>query len=555
MADRIEAGGSLPVQVAGSPLVYRLAPLVAGGAAVLLGVTVLAGWAVGVPALTRLIPGEVIIRPNAALGFVLSGTALLLLAPIAGRPGRRRTAGRVAAASAALVGGLTLLEYVLGLDLGIDLVLFRQAQLALPATVGGRMGANAALNFTLLGCACLLLDVGRRFKPAEPAAVVVGLVALTALVGHMFGEVDFYALRHYTPMAIPGAIVFAALAAGLLHARPAGGLMGVISNPAAGGALARRLLPWVLVMPPLIGWLRLRGERAGYFDLEFGLSIMVVSSVLLLALVVLGTARSLTRSDLDRHRVAAELAHNEALRQAEARQADELRRARDAAEAANKELEAFAYSVSHDLRAPLRAIDGFSQALLEDYAARLDAGGRHYLDRVRANAQRMAQLIDDLLDLSRVSRSALQREAVDLSALAREIVAELRRAQPDRQVEVVIADGLRAVGDGRLLAVALQNLLGNAWKFTARQARARIELGRTNENGHSAFFVKDDGAGFDMRYVDKLFGAFQRLHSPQEFEGNGIGLATVQRIVRRHGGRVWATGEVGNGATFYFTVP
>jgi PAS domain S-box-containing protein len=222
--------------------------------------------------------------------------------------------------------------------------------------------------------------------------------------------------------------------------------------------------------------------------------------------------------------------------------------------AVNKELEAFAYSVSHDLRAPLRSVNGFSQALLEDYAGVLDATGQDYLRRVRAASQRMSQLIDDLLDLSRLTRHELHFEEVDLSALARDIAEELRATQPEREVEFVIEEGIRAKGDAHLLHAALVNLMGNAWKFTAKHPQARIEFGRTEIEGTPTFFVRDDGAGFDMAYSSRLFGAFQRLHGADEFEGTGVGLATVQRIIHRHGGRVWAEGAVEEGATFWFTL-
>jgi PAS domain S-box-containing protein len=224
-------------------------------------------------------------------------------------------------------------------------------------------------------------------------------------------------------------------------------------------------------------------------------------------------------------------------------------------QAANRELETFSYSVSHDLRAPLRSIDGFSQALLEDFGDRLDAQGQDYLKRIRGATQRMAELIDALLGLSRVTRAELLREPVDLTAMAQTIAADLQRNEPSRRVEFVIADGLTASGDARLLRVMLENLLGNAWKFTAKQPQAGIEVGSLIQpDGTPAFFVRDNGAGFDMAYADKLFGAFQRLHRMNEFHGTGIGLASVQRIIHRHGGRVWAEGEVGRGATFYFTL-
>jgi light-regulated signal transduction histidine kinase (bacteriophytochrome) len=220
----------------------------------------------------------------------------------------------------------------------------------------------------------------------------------------------------------------------------------------------------------------------------------------------------------------------------------------------NNELEAFCYSVSHDLRAPLRSIDGFSQILLEDSTKALDGAARRHLERIRAASQRMSQLIDDLLNLSRVSRGELRRESVDLSALARKVAAQLVEGAPGREIDLHIEDGVSAQGDPRLLQVLLENLLGNAWKFTARHARARIAFGTTERAGERVYFVRDDGAGFDMAHVGKLFVAFQRLHGPDEFEGTGIGLATVARIVQRHGGRVWAEGAVEKGATVFFTL-
>ena len=221
---------------------------------------------------------------------------------------------------------------------------------------------------------------------------------------------------------------------------------------------------------------------------------------------------------------------------------------------ANNELEAFCYSVSHDLRTPLRSLDGFSEALLEDYADKLDDQGRNYLGRIRASSQRMGQLIDDLLDLSRVSRGEMTREPVDLSKMAHEVADELRATAPLREAEFVVADGLIAETDPRLLRIVLTNLFGNAWKFTAKQPHARIEFGCSGENGGKEYFLRDNGAGFDEAYSSKLFGVFQRLHTTSDFPGTGIGLATVQRIIHRQGGRIRAEGKVERGATFHFTL-
>ena len=223
--------------------------------------------------------------------------------------------------------------------------------------------------------------------------------------------------------------------------------------------------------------------------------------------------------------------------------------------AANKELEAFSYSVSHDLRAPLRGIDGFSQALMDRYSDQLEDKAKHYLSRIRAGTQRMGELIDDLLTLSRVTRTEMRRKEVDLSAIAIEIITELQQLEPAREVEFAIAPRLVVNGDPQLLRVVLENLLNNAWKFTSAKIQTKIEFNAILQaDAKFAYFIRDNGAGFDMAYSNKLFGAFQRLHSTTQFPGTGIGLATVQRIINRHGGKVWAEGAVDQGATFYFTL-
>ncbi|MCX7753837.1 MAG: PAS domain S-box protein [Anaerolineales bacterium] len=222
---------------------------------------------------------------------------------------------------------------------------------------------------------------------------------------------------------------------------------------------------------------------------------------------------------------------------------------------ANSELEAFAYSVSHDLRAPLRAIDGFSRILLQDYASEFSPPARELLERVRAANHNMSQLVDALLGLSRMSRAAMYREPVDLAELARAVMITLQESAPDRHVQFQSVEHAVVQGDPRLLRVVMENLLSNAWKFTARTTQAHIEFGLKTIGSETVYFVRDNGAGFNPRYADKLFGPFQRLHRADEFEGTGIGLATVQRIIRRHGGRIWAEGQPGQGATFYFTLP
>lgn len=268
-----------------------------------------------------------------------------------------------------------------------------------------------------------------------------------------------------------------------------------------------------------------------------------------------GLALSIVRDITERKRAEDELRKSElAVRQLNAELEQRVAERTSQLEVANKELEAFAYSVSHDLRAPLRAIDGFSRILMEDFAERMEPDAKALLERVRSAGENMSQLVDALLWLSRMTRAELRRESIDLSLLARKVIENLRQANPEREVHFSIEGNIFANGDVRLLGVVLENLLGNAWKFTSKQPEAWVSFGVEHREDEVIYVVRDNGAGFDMNYAGKLFGAFQRLHSASEFEGTGIGLATVQRIIRRHGGRIWAESEPGKGATFYFTL-
>jgi signal transduction histidine kinase len=392
----------------------------------------------------------------------------------------------------------------------------------------GRLFASYPPDLAADGLPVRLPADGYRFDRGHLVGVEPVAQTTNARLGSLYLESDVKAVRDAVLLSgIIGAMVVAvALLAAYILGRA---LQGQIADPilaltATATAVSARQ-DYSVRAPPL------GGDELGVLTDAFNLMLGRIE----------GQNRELEQRVADRTRELEE--RNEELR----RNAAEL-------SAANTELDAFAYSVSHDLRAPLRSIDGFSQVLLEDYTARLDESGRDSLQRVRAASQRMALLIDDLLKLARVSRAEMRTETVDLSAIAQEIVADLRRSTPERPVEFAIAPGLHARGDARLLRVVLENLLRNSWKYTGHQPRPRIEFATAEDNGQRVFMVRDNGAGFDMKYADKLFGVFQRLHTLNEFEGTGVGLATVRRIITRHGGRIWAEGEVDKGATFYFTV-
>ena len=322
-------------------------------------------------------------------------------------------------------------------------------------------------------------------------------------------------------------------------------------HPEVRAALTKDGLTALLIVPIIyqervLGVMTLGFEKDTFLEPEKRETVLAVANTICLAMA---NARYVDQ-------IQREIAERKAAQEEARRLNEELeQRVKErtlSLEVTNRELEAFTYSVSHDLRAPLRAIDGFSQALLEDYLDDLKPDAQNYLDRLRKASQRMGQLIDDLLMLSRVTRSDMRRQRVNLTETARAIVTDLREISPERQVEVVIHENLYANADPRLMTIMLSNLLGNAWKFTNKKQQARVEFGYTKEGDKPVFFVRDDGAGFDMTYAEKLFSAFQRLHNMTEFEGTGIGLATVQRIIHRHGGRIWAEGEIDHGATFYF---
>jgi signal transduction histidine kinase len=473
------------------------------------------------------------LKPDVAVTFILAGISVRLL----GRKGAGHTISYLCAILVTAIGFLSWFQH--GTNLRVSLNEFFRFLPAGRAVVADRMPLATGFNFFLTGCALLLSEQKTKNgnRPSHTIALIASVISAIALIGWLYHVYPLYYKGDYQYLALYTPILFLLLAVGILCSTPDGMFMEVIIGHGVGSVMLRYLLPSLVVLLVLLSWLRLAGQRAGIYEDDVGTAIMVIVHILIFACLVFGIAISLNRSDLHRELLERRV-HERTLM----------------LEGANRELEAFAYSVAHDLRAPLRAIDGLSLIILEDYAPKLDSTGKTSLERIRENAHRMNQLINGLLELSRMSRAQMHPSQIDLTQIAKHVISELRQREPNREADIVIAEGLSAQGDPSLMGAVLENLLNNAWKFSARQPRTHIEFGRKFERAEPVFFIRDNGIGFDMNYADKLFGPFQRLHTNHDFAGHGIGLATVQRVIHRHGGRIWAESKVDHGATFFFTL-
>jgi signal transduction histidine kinase len=542
---------------------------VAGGAVAMLGVLVLVGWVFDATVLTSVAPGWVSMKANTAIGFVLAGVALSALRFEDG-PRSLRLIGLGCASGTALIGLATLAEYALGWDLGIDQVLFSEPADAVRTLSPGRMSPTTAICFTLVGLALVLLDVATRGGrwPAQWFVASAGVLSMFEFVGYVYGVPSSEGVGRYSAMPAHTAAGFLVLCGGVFAARPRRGIAALILDRHAGGSVARRLLPWGLGAPLVLGWLRLMGERAGLFDLTFGVAAMTVVTFVCFSAAILGLAGPLNRTDTARRQ--AENATRELNTQLERRVEErtaELSHARAALENANRalhaqnaalgraneELQRFAYVASHDLQEPLRKIVSFSRLLVERFPGDIDPDARMYLDRVTGSAGRMQRLIDDLLMFSRAGRP-VDVGPVDCTTALRSALDSLSVPIADTDASVTFDHLPPVIANTTHIEQLFQNLIGNALKYRG-DAPPRIHVGVEERDGEWRFTVSDNGIGFDMDYADRIFQVFQRLHARGQYGGTGIGLALCKRIVESYGGRIGVTSQPGNGSTFWFTLP
>jgi PAS domain S-box-containing protein len=638
---------------------FKYISSVARATVIFVACLVFIGWLFNINTFKSVFPGFVAMNPNSALAFLLAGISLWLL--------RKRQAGQwmhriaqICAFAVAVLGMVTLCEYIFGWNSGINELLLEKGLGIIRASDPVRMAPGAALTFSILALAILLLDTRHGHWLNQFLSLMAVLIPLMTLIGYIFDVEYLHTIIYYRQMALHTALMLVFLSISIFLSHPDEGLLLILNSDNPGAVMARRLLPAAIGIPLVLGWLRLVGQRAGIFNIEIGIAIFVVSSILLFTSLVCWSATLLYRIDMERKQAEEErnrfftlsldmmciagldgyfkrlnpvwertlgftieelksepflaFVHPEDreatvaevqklssgndtiafenryrckdgsykwmlwnstpfLEQnlifAAAREITERKRAEVEIrklnedlekrtvqlEAANKELEAFSYSVSHDLRAPLRATDGFSRILLEEYSNHLDDEGKRFLNIIRTNTQKMGQLIDDLLSFSRISRKEFKKSNIDMTGLARSVVDDLLRSGSAQSASITIEPLTPAHGDSAMLKQVFVNLISNALKFAKQKPNPTVEIGMNTEENGDVYYIKDNGVGFDMNYANKLFGVFQRLHSVEEFEGTGVGLAIVQRIIHRHGGQVWAEAKVNEGATFYFTLP
>ena len=510
---------------------------------IVVGLVVIAGWSFNISTLKSVLPTEISMKANAALSFILSGMSfVILLFNNLGKLTRR--IGQIIAFGVFTLAMMTLTEYIFNQNLGIDQILFKDGKEVFLNISAGRMSANTAFGFLFISMSLLFFNtkIGKYFLPSQVLSLLVVMLALMGLTSHFYSRWSLLQLFQSTAMSFPTAFLFFIISLGILLSHPYEGLMKNATKENSSGIMLRYLFPAAILLPVIIELLATIGAEIGLYEINLT-PVARTLGMFFSVVVLLWFAISKYEQFETKQRKAEEEVKilNEEL---EKRVIERT-----------KELESFSYSVSHDLRAPIRAIDGFSRKLAEQYESVLDDEGKRLLNIVLKNTKNMGQLIDDLLTFSRLSRKKFELQEINMAELVNEVLKELNEFNEDRKLDISVRELPNVKGDRTLMRQVIVNLLSNSIKFTKSRDTAVIEVGGFAEDNLNSYYVKDNGVGFDMKYVDKAFEVFQRLHSSKEFEGTGVGLAIVHKIIQRHGGEIWAGGEVDKGATFYFSLP
>jgi signal transduction histidine kinase len=528
---------------------YRRCAARCGYLVMAIGCVVLIGWLTGIGVLASLSPNWIAMKANTALGFLAAGSALCINSTRLGEQGWARQASRLCAVSVIVLASATLVEQASGGDLHIDQLLVTEPLDAIGTIHPGRMAPLAMLSFEIFGISLLTMpvDPSRWQSLTSTLALLATLASMVVLVGYVFGASDLYTKPgQFAGVAANTSIAFFVLGSGVLLVNLPSGPLRSLASPYLGGLMLRRMLPIVVVLiVAIVG--RLIAQSHGLFETNaIGVASGTVVIIVAVAGILIWYAGVLDRLDgAQRHSDAQIRLLNAALNSRVL-----------ALEAANREFQGFSYSMSHVLRAPLRAIHGYAQIVLDDLGETF--GGteeKRLLGAMQSSAEEMSELLDGILAFLRLGWQSMTIVAVDMQQGVRAAITQLESKAAGRKIEFEIGELPPAQGDASMMQRLWLNLLDNAIKFTGSKDRARIEVGAQIVSGQTLYFVKDNGAGFDMRYAAKLFGVFQRLHDTTQFPGTGIGLAIVNRIIARHSGRVWAEGKPDEGATFYFSLP
>jgi len=528
---------------------YRQCATWCGYLVIAIGCLTLGGWITGSTGLASINLEWTAMKINTAVGLISCGCALCLNVD---HPGHSAPGGRVSRLCTAfvlLLASATLAEYLFNIDLGIDEILFDEPAGVIGTVYPGRMAPVTVMAFEICGLALLAMASERTGwrKLSAALALLLTVAAALTLLGYVFGASEFYTVSgRFSPIAANTSLALVLLGVGIQFANLPVGPLHSLASGYLGGTMLRWMLPVAIVLPIAIVWGRLVAQTAGLFDSNgFGAAAVAAIMVLSIAGFLVWYAGMLDRLDVAQRRSDEQIKRLNAT----------LNSRVVALEAANQEFKGFSYTMSHVLRAPLRAIHGYADAILDDGGDTLDSEARRMIGVIQASTIEMSELLDGILAFLRLGWQQLTIVPVDMNQQVRQAIALLESKTAGRSIRFSIGNLPGALADASTVQRIWLNLLDNAVKFTACKAAATIEVGARQDGDQAVYFVKDNGAGFDMEYVGKLFGVFQRLHDAAQFPGTGIGLATVNRIVTRHGGRVWAKSVLDQGATFYFSLP